>query len=198
MRRAEKREHLIDIALQLFNRHGYHATGVDRIMAETGIAKTTLYRHFESKEELIVAALAKADEMARDELRAFVEKSSDDPRERLLATFGQLDLWLKDCEFRGCPFVAAAGEFGDASTAVFQQVRLHKRLYLAYFEELVRAARLPDPKRVAAQIVMLHEGAIAFAQVLGADGAADIARNAAERLIAGLDAVKPSVKGPNS
>ena len=198
MRRAEKREHLIDIALQLFNRYGYHATGVDRIMAETGIAKTTLYRHFESKEELIVAALAKADEMARDELRAFVENASDDPRERLLATFGQLDLWLKDCEFRGCPFVAAAGEFGDASTAVFQQVRLHKRLYLAYFEELVRAARLPDPKRVAAQIVMLHEGAIAFAQVLGADGAAGTARNAAERLIAGLDAVKPSVKGPNS
>ncbi len=185
MRRAEKREHLIDIALQLFNRHGYHATGIDRIMEETGIAKTTLYRHFESKEDLIVAVLAKADEMAREELRAFVERASDDPRERLLATFGQLDIWLRDCEFKGCPFVAAAGEYGDAKSPVFQQVRLHKRLTLAYFEELVRAARIADPKRVAAQIVMLHEGAIAYAQVLGPDGAADLARAAAERLIGG-------------
>lgn len=183
MSRAGKRDHLIDIAMQLFNRHGYHATGVDRIMEEAGIAKTTLYRYFPSKEDLIVAVLAKADEMARDELRAFVEAASTNPRERLLATFGQLDIWLRDCEFKGCPFIAAAGEYGDRTSPVFQQAHLHKRLTLAYFEELVRAARLAEPKRVAAQIVMLHEGAIAFAQALGADGVADMARSAAERLI---------------
>lgn len=183
MRRAEKRDHLIDTAIRLFNRHGYHATGVDRLMEETGIAKTTLYRHFASKEDLIVAALAKVDEQSRDEMRAFVEMASNDPRERLLATFDQLDLWLLDCEFKGCPFVAAAAEYGSPTDPVHQQVRLHKRLYLAYFEELVRAARLPDPKRLAAQIVMLHEGAIAFAQVLGADGVAAMARQAAEQLI---------------
>ena len=183
MKRADKRDHLIDIAMRLFSRRGFRATGVDQIMEETGIAKTTLYRHFASKEDLIVAALAKADEAARDELRAYVEKQSDDPRQRLLATFGQLDIWLQDCDFNGCPFVTAAGEFGEASNAVFQQAKLHKRLYLAYFEELVRAARVPNPKRVAAQIVMLHEGAIAYAQVLGPDGVADTARIAAERLI---------------
>ncbi|MFM9939933.1 MAG: TetR/AcrR family transcriptional regulator [Hyphomicrobiaceae bacterium] len=183
MRRADKRDFLLDTAIRLFNRHGFHATGVDRLMEETGIAKTTLYRHFGSKEDLIVAALAKVDEQARDEMRAFVEAASEDPRERLLATFGQLDLWLKDGEFKGCPFVAAAGEYGAPSDPVFQQARLHKRLYLAYFEELVRAARLFDPKRLAAQIVMLHEGAIAFAQVLGSNGVAATARAAAERLI---------------
>lgn len=187
MRRADKRNHLIDVAMQLFNRRGYRATGVDDIMAEAGIAKTTLYRHFQSKEDLIVAALAKADDMARDELRAYVEKASNDPRERLLATFGQLELWMRDGEFNGCPFVAAAGEFGDDKSPIFMQARLHKRLYLAYFEELVRAANLADPKRLAAQIVMLHEGAIAFAQVLGADGAAGIARAAAEMLIAAAE-----------
>ena len=183
MRRADKREHLVDIAARLFNRHGYHATGVDQIMAEAGIAKTTLYRHFASKEELIVAALAKADEATREELRAFVEQSSDDPCDRLLATFDQLRIWLADCEFKGCPFVAAAGEFGDAKSPVFLQVRLHKRLYLAYFEELVRAARLAGPKRLAAQILMLHEGAVACAQVLGVEGIVESARAAAARLI---------------
>ena len=187
MRRAEKKDFLIDTAIRLFNRHGYHATGVDRLMEETGIAKTTLYRHFASKVDLIVAALAKVDEQARDEMRTFVEAASDDPRERILATFGQLDIWLQDAEFKGCPFVAAAGEYGAPGAAddpVFQQVRLHKRLFLAFFEELVRAARIPHPKALAQQLVMLHEGAVAFAQVLGPGGVAATARKAAERLIA--------------
>ncbi len=183
MRRAEKRDYLLDTAIRLFNRHGYHATGVDRLMQETGIAKTTLYRHFGSKEELIVAALAKVDEDARDELRTFVEVATDDPRARILATFDQLAIWLADREFKGCPFVAAASEFGAPNDPVLQQARLHKRLTLAYFEELVRAARIPEPKRIARQIVMLHEGAIAFAQVLGHQGVAANAKQAAERLI---------------
>lgn len=183
MRRADKREHLIEQAMRLFNRFGYHATGVDRIIEETGIAKTTLYRHFASKEELIVAALERVDEAAREELRAYVEAASDDPKERVLATFGQLAIWLREEDFKGCPFVAAAGEYGDRMDPVFQQARLHKRLTLAYFEELVRAARIPEPKRVAQQIMMLHEGAVAYAQVLGNEGAAETARLAAERII---------------
>lgn len=183
MRRAEKREHLVDVAMQLFNKHGYHATGVDRIMAEAGIAKTTLYRHFKTKDELIVAVLAKVDEAAREEMRSFVEQAASDPRERLLATFSQLDIWLQDRSFSGCPFVAAAAEFGERPNVVLQQVMLHKRLYLAYFEELARAARLHDAKMVARQIVMLHEGAVAFAQVLGPTGVANAARQAAVAII---------------
>lgn len=178
-----KREQLIDVAMQLFNRHGYHATGVDRIMAEAGISKATLYRHFESKDDLVVAVLSKVDQVARDEMRAFVERASSDPRERLLATFGQLDIWLRDCEFKGCPFVAAAGEYAGPRSAVFHQVRLHKRVYLAYFEELARAAQIPEPHRMAMQLVMLHEGAVAYAQVLGVEGVVETAREAARALI---------------
>jgi AcrR family transcriptional regulator len=183
MARLAKREDLIDAALRLFKRNGYRATGVDRLMEETGIAKTTLYRHFGSKEDLIVAVLAKVDEKARDQMRAYVEASGDDPRTRLLATFGQVEIWLSDDDFKGCPFMAAATEFGDETDPVFQQVRLHKRLFLAYIEELVRAARLPDPKRLARQIVMLHEGAVAFAQVMGREQVVDDARKAAKLLI---------------
>jgi len=184
MPRPQKRDELIDAAIRLFNRHGYHATGVDRLMEETGIAKTTLYRHFPSKEALIVAALSRVDEIAREEMRAYVEAQSEDPRERLLATFDVLDKWLRDSEFKGCPFVAAASEHGGPADPVFLQVRLHKQLYLAFFEELARAARLVEPKAVARQLVMLHEGAIAFAQVLGPEGVADQARAAAARIIA--------------
>jgi AcrR family transcriptional regulator len=194
MKRADKRDYLIEVAMQMFNRGGFRGTGIDEIMAETGIAKTTLYRHFASKDELIIAALAKSDEATRDELRTFVERASDNPLERILATFDQLDIWIKDGEFKGCPFVAAASEFCDVNHPIFQQVRMHKRLYLAYFEELVRAAGISEPKRFAAQILMLHEGAVSFAQVLGSDGTsfakargaegvASIARIAAAHLI---------------
>jgi AcrR family transcriptional regulator len=183
MARAAKRDELIDAAIRLFSRHGYRATGVDRLMEETGIAKTTLYRYFATKEELIVAALAKVDDMAREDMRVFVEAASDDPRERILATFDWLDRWMNDSEFKGCPFVAAAAEYGSAADPVFQQVRLHKRLTLAYFEELVRAARIPNPRGIARQLAMLQEGAVAFAQVLGPHGVAAEARNAADRLI---------------
>ena len=191
MSRADKQEHLIDVAIDLFNKHGYHATGVDRIMEATGISKATLYRHFNTKDDLIVAALAKIDEAAREEMRTFVENASADPRERLLATFGQLEIWLEDQSFAGCPFMAAASEFGDDPNIVLQQVQMHKRLYLAFFEELTRAAKIPDPKTVARQFVMLHEGAVAFAQVLGAKGVAATARKAAEVI---LDTAHPAAE----
>ena len=64
MRRSLKREQLLDIAIGLFNERGYHASGIDLILEEAGIAKTTLYRHFETKEDLIVTALKTIDEHA--------------------------------------------------------------------------------------------------------------------------------------
>ncbi len=155
------------------------------MMAETGIAKTTLYRHFGSKEGLILAALAKVDEVSRDEMREFVEKASDDPVKRILALFDLLAVWFAEPEFKGCPFVAAAGEFSAPSDPVFQQARQHKRLTLAYIDDLVRAARLSEPKRLAQQLTMLLEGAIAYAMMMGADGVATNAKRAAERLISG-------------
>ncbi len=183
MRRAEKKDYLLDEAIRLFNRYGYHAMGVDRLMAETGIAKTTLYRHFGSKEGLILAALAKVDEVSRDEMRAFVEKASDDPVKRILAIFDLLAVWFADPEFKGCPFIAAAGEFSAPSDPVFQQARQHKRLTLAYVDELARAARLPEPKRLSQQLTLLLEGAIIYAMIMGPEGVAANAKRAAERLI---------------
>ena len=185
MRRAEKKDYLLEEAIRLFNRYGYHAMGVDRLMAETGIAKTTLYRHFGSKEGLILAALAKVDEVSRDELRAFVEKTSDDPVKRVLAIFDQLAIWIADPEFKGCPFIAAAGEFCAPSDPVLQQARQHKRLTLAYIDDLVRAARLAEPKRLSQQLTMLLEGALAYAMMIGPEGVAANSKRAAERLVSG-------------
>lgn len=165
MRRSEIRDHLLETALRLFNQHGYNATGIDLIIAEAGVAKTTLYRHFETKEDLILAVLERRDEQERDAMRAFVEQHAKDPVERLLVTFDFLETWFRDERFRGCPFISAAGEHKDTVSPVFRAAVLHKRLALAYFEELAHAARFAEPKRIAAEMNLLHEGAIAVAQM---------------------------------
>ncbi len=193
MRRSEIRDHLLETALRLFNQHGYHATGVDLIIAEARVAKTTLYRHFETKEDLILAALERRDEQARDAMRAFVEQRASDPVERLLVTFDCLEAWFCDERFRGCPFVSAAGEHKDTDNPVFRAAALHKRLTLAYFEELAHAARCAEPKRIAAEINLLHEGAIAVAQMTRtAEPAWQARRMAAQLLAAEGQVVEPS------
>ncbi len=183
MKRAEKRDHLIDVARELFNRHGYHAAGVDRVIAESGIAKTTLYRHFRSKEDLIVAALRREDELVRENMRRAVEERAADPRDRLLATFDFLESWFTSSSFFGCPFMGAAGEYGDPKNAVFQESAMHKRLMLAYFEELARAAQLENPKWIAEQINYLHEGATAVAHLTRDANEARKAKEIASKLI---------------
>ncbi len=184
MKRAQKREHLIEVAAELFNRFGYHAAGIDRVIAEAGIAKTTLYRYFKSKDELIVAALQRVDERYRNDMREMVDGlTAGGPKQKLLATFDYLEEWFESKEFYGCPFMSAAGEYAERTHPVFQQAMLHKRLTIAYFEELARAAGLDQPQRMAEEINLLHEGATAVAQINGDPSTARQAKAVAATLV---------------
>lgn len=183
MKRSEKREHLIEVATALFNRLGYHAAGIDQVIADAGIAKTTLYRHFKSKEELIVAVLKRIDQQYRDDMREAVDNQTRNRKKKLLATFDFLESWFRDKSFYGCPFMSAAGEYGEQHNPVFQAVVLHKRLVIAYLEELARAAELDDALRVAEEINLLHEGAISVAHITGEPGTARKAKTIAARII---------------
>lgn len=182
MKRAEKKGHLVDVAIEMFAQYGYHAVGVDTIIAEAGVAKTTLYRHFETKELLISAALRKIDDQFRVDLREFAEQAATDPLDQLLATFDFLELWFSNKTFYGCPFIKAAGEYSDTNQ-IFQEVILHKRLVIAYFEELIRAAELPNPEQLAEEINLLQEGAIAFAQVTRDSSVAKKAKAVAKKIL---------------
>lgn len=184
MRRSEIRNHLLETALRLFNEHGYQATGIDLIIAEAGVAKTTLYRHFETKEDLILAALERRDEEDRSAMRAFVDDHATDPLERIFATFDFLEAYVDDRRFSGCIFVSAAGEHKDTVDPVFRAAVMHKRLTLAYFEELVHAARFVEPKRIAAEIHLLHEGAVVVAQMSRTAEPVRQARQMARKLFA--------------
>ena len=181
MKRAEKKDHLVAVAQRLFSEHGYHGVGVDQIIAEAGVAKTTLYRHFRSKDELIVAVLRKVDDETRNAMRKRADAEQD--QSPLLATFDFLENWFQSGDFHGCPFLGAAKEYCDPGNPVHREAAMHKRLALAYFEELARREQFRDPKAVAAEINLLHEGATAVAHISRDGGPAREAKSIAARLL---------------
>jgi AcrR family transcriptional regulator len=178
-----KREQLIEAGLDLFNRYGFNATGIDRILAEAGVAKMTLYKHFRSKEELILAVLRRRDEIFRAWLMDYVESHADTPRARLLALFAAHNEWFSQKDFRGCLFQNAAAEFSGSAEAVRALAEDHKRLIHAYVRGLASAAGARNPDRLADWLVLLLDGAIGCAQVTVSPSWADKAQEAAEVLI---------------
>src|SRR3954469_21274292 len=102
------RGRLVAAAIELFYRHGFGAVGVDRVIATAGVTKTTFYKHFEGKDDLMVAAVVRRDEwesLAWD--RAVRKLAGDEPAAQLLAMMDVMDLWFNDAEFRGCMFMNA-------------------------------------------------------------------------------------------
>jgi AcrR family transcriptional regulator len=180
---STKRDHLINTALELFSRNGFHATGIDKILSESGVAKMTLYNHFKSKDELILAVLRRRDETFRNWFMRTVEASAESPRDRLLATFDVLEQWIRQEGFCGCTFINATAEFGERGDSIRGSCAEHKRLVLDYMEKLAADAGAPDPAELAFALNLLAEGAIVSAQVTGKMDAASKAKRAAEILI---------------
>ena len=178
-----KRDHLVDTALGLFSRHGYHAMGIDRILAAAGVAKMTLYNHFKSKDELILAVLRRRDERFRNWFMRTVERRAKAPRDRLLAIFDALGEWFAERDFSGCMFINASAEFADRDDPIHGLSAEHKRLVLGYIGELTAAAGAENSDELARQLFLLGEGAIVAAYVAGQADAAKQARKAAEILL---------------
>ena len=183
-----RRDDLVETALKLFYVHGFNATGIDRILAESGVAKMTLYKHFRSKDELILAALQLRDERFRNWLMSEMEKASSDPEKRLLAMFDALETWFhgkafKDLGFSGCAFINAASEFAAHDHPAHRIASEHKRRIVDYLEKTCREAQLPQPETLAERLALLKEGAIATAHVRNMPEAAGLAREMARTLI---------------
>ena len=181
-----RRDHLVGTALALFSKHGYHATGIDRILAESGVAKMTLYKHFRSKDDLILAVLRRRDEEFRRWFQAEIESRAATPHERILAAFDVLEAWFKDPEFNGCCFIHAAGEYGSKDNPVHTAAAEHKARVLGYFRDLAQAAGAAAPDDLARQLMLLVDGAIVTAHVSGDAASARGARILAEALLVGI------------
>lgn len=162
-----RRDDLIDAAMRVFYRHGFHASSLDDIQKEGGISRMTLYNHFKSKDELVIAAMRRRDEIFRNRLMKFVESKGRTPRDRLLAVFDFHEDWFTGDEFCGCMFINASAEFGAADSAPRRLAAEHKQEIVRYLRELCEAAGIQDPAETAEQLSILLEGAIVTARVVG-------------------------------
>ncbi len=179
-----RRDQLVETAVELFYKNGYHATGIDKILSEAGVSKPTLYRHFQSKDDLIIAALRRWDAESRAWLHREMERRADTPRGRVLALFDALADWFREPGFQGCMFVNAAVEFADHDNPIHQVAAEHKRQFAAEFREEVAAAGVADAQEVTEQLMILMDGAIVTAHTSGQGEAARRARKMAEAILA--------------
>jgi len=181
--KLSKRDQLIQTALELFAKNGIHATGVDSIVEQSGVTKKTLYAHFRSKEELVLAVLRQYDELARNDFMRRVESGGKTPRARLLAVFDFAERWFQQSNFYGCLFINTIGEYSDKGTPIRQICKEYKKLVKGYVRELCEQAGAKDPQALAEELALLLEGATVTAQVSQNPNTAKIAKRAAKALI---------------
>ena len=179
------RERLLDVAEDLFYRDGFHAVGLDRILLEAGVTKTTFYNHFASKQALVLEVLNARDQWWRkifaERLRA---RAGDDPKAQLHAVFDVLDEFIASDEFNGCIFVNVAVEFPRGHAPPHRAAAEHKELMGALLRDLALRAGARDPVKLAEELALLMEGTYVTRQVTGNRDAAAIGRRAAAVLLA--------------
>ena len=176
------RARLMEAATRLFCKHGINATGIDAIVAEAGTAKTTLYKLFGSKNELVEAVLLSEGKVWRDWfVAAIAEKAT--PRDKLNAIFPVLKNWFAEDDYYGCVFINAVGEHDKAETRLRAITLAHKGFVLGHIGDLARAAGASHPERLAHQLGLLMDGAIVAAMVTRDPTVADAASQAAQSLL---------------
>ncbi len=182
-KRGNARHLLVDTALDLFDRQGFHAVGIDKILAAAGLAKMTLYHHFKSKEALIVAALEKRDAAFRATFAAAVAGAAPGGG-TIAAMFDAVDAWTREPSFRGSFFDKAAAEYGEKDHPVKRAVLAHKAWLFGEVRTAAAATGAADPVKLAAEVFLLIEGAVNAAAVTGDRSAVRRAKVAAETLLA--------------
>ena len=176
------RERILETACRLFYAHGVKSVGVDRIIAESEVAKMSFYKHFPSKDDLIAAFLQRRDEQWMASFTAEVERRSSEGQNPLLACFDALDQWQESAGFRGCAFINTVVEVADGGHPAHILSVEHKRRLHDYFKSLAAAQGLPQPEAVADQLLVLAEGSIVTA-LFGNGQASRSAKAAAEILL---------------
>lgn len=175
-------QRLLSATEKLIYANGINATGMDAIVKESGVARKTIYSKFPTKEDLVAEVLRQRD------LRWmgwFVSATSHEslPRARLLSTFDALEEWFVTPDFNGCAFINAAGEVGNSCAKISEVAKEHKLNLLQYLKELTTQFNAPDAEQMAAEFLILLDGAITVAKVMRDNNAAQNAKRIAERLL---------------
>ena len=176
------RGRLLNAATHLFCKNGINATGIDAIIDEAGTAKTTLYKLFGSKTNLVHAVLESEGKAWREWFIAAIEAGGGDPQTKLTRIFPALKRWFAEERFYGCPFINAVAEH-DKDQKQFRNIALrHKKVVLAHIAKLAGEMGAVEPESLAHQLALLIDGAIVAAMVSRDPGVADTAGLAASNL----------------
>jgi len=177
------RQRILSTATGLFYARGLRAVGVDTIIAESGVAKATFYKHFPAKDDLIIAHLDVVDEVWTGQLHDAAWAAGPEPADQLVGLFDALDTACRRDGYRGCGFINAAAE-APAGTPVHDRTIAHKRAVLSWMTELAQQARADNPGRLARSLSLLLDGALASGALDADPEAVVVARTTAAQLVA--------------
>ena len=161
------RERVLDAAQELFHAQGVDAVGVDAISERSGVSKSTLYRHFPGKAELVAAYLERHHERRIQEWVDALGEPGQDPAERLLGLFDWLETWFSSREFRGCRFINTRTQLLDPSHPAHAIPQQHKEAIRLLLSEIAREGGATEPSEVGHQLILLVDGAVVHAMLEG-------------------------------
>ncbi len=180
---SDARQRVLETADRLFYAGGVRAVGIDRIIAESGVAKMTLYAHFRSKDDLILAVLRYREEQFLGWFGEAMERHIQFGKNRLGSLFAALKEWFETPTFRGCAFINASVELADVAHPGSVFAREQKGRFHAFLADLIEGSLGQSAAKLAPAVALLIEGAIVMAVIEGSSRPADLARDAAMRLL---------------
>jgi AcrR family transcriptional regulator len=171
------RTRILDAAYDLFSRRGIRGVGIDAVIARSGVSRMTLYRHFRSKQDLVLAYLAcREQQWTQGWLQAEVERRAALPHERLLAVFDVFDGWFREEGFEGCAFINVMLETADDRDDIYRASNGYLANIRTFLQGLAREAGIADVDDFSRKWHMLMKGSI----VAAGEGDQDAARRAQE------------------
>ncbi|MDW3850441.1 TetR/AcrR family transcriptional regulator [Micromonospora aurantiaca] len=176
------RDRILDTAFRLFYAYGPRGVGVDTVIAESGVAKATLYKHFPRKDDLVLAYLDKVDQAWSGALRAAAAAAGDDARAQLVGMFDALGGACRREGYHGCAFINTAAE-SAAGSPVHARTVAHKNAVRAWVTDLARQAGAAEPESLARQLTLLLDGGLAAGVLDGDPAVADAAKRSARALV---------------
>jgi AcrR family transcriptional regulator len=169
------RDRILSSAYELFSHHGIRAVGVDEVIKQAQVAKATLYRHFASKDDLVLAFLQQREQLwTKEWVEAEARRRADTPEEQLLAIFDLFDEWFHREDFEGCSFINVLLEMNDRKTTLGGASAVHLANIRSIIRQLATEAGLRDPEQFAHSWHILMKGSI----VAAGEGDRDAARRA--------------------
>jgi AcrR family transcriptional regulator len=185
---AETRERVLEVAHDLFYWQGIRATGVDRVAADAGVAPTTLYRLFSSKDDLVAAYVERADLGSREWFTEAIQRAAPDAYRQILAVFDEMLVQIQPDRCRGCAFLMTLAEYPDPGHPAHRLAVAAKSWIRDRFGELTdrlaETTPVRDPAGLADRLAIVFDGVNASAQALGVDGPARQARDLVESILA--------------